>query len=174
VLNSKQKVACSRTCSSLSSIRLHPNDFDWSQAAVNLLRDLHAQGLPFRVIGEAVGCGEQAAIGKAHRLRLPARQTQPPRAAAQPPRGGASELAEALRVARRAERPAFRAPAPIAQRPLLVPVIGRDACCWPLGDPGTRSFRFCGEPAIFARPYCPGHHCVAYVRVRDRREDDAA
>lgn len=47
-------------------------------------------------------------------------------------------------------------------------------CCWPIGDPGTRAFRFCDDAAVTGRPYCRSHCEVAYVTVRDRREDAAA
>jgi GcrA cell cycle regulator len=47
------------------------------------------------------------------------------------------------------------------------------ACCWPLGEPGTKSFRFCDAEAAAGKPYCLAHAQVAYVKVRDRREDAA-
>ncbi len=47
------------------------------------------------------------------------------------------------------------------------------ACCWPIGEPGTKSFRFCDEGATAGKPYCAAHAALAYVRVRDRREDAA-
>ena len=47
-------------------------------------------------------------------------------------------------------------------------------CCWPLGDPGTRSFRFCDAEAAQGKPYCGEHAALAYVKVRDRRDDAAA
>ena len=46
-------------------------------------------------------------------------------------------------------------------------------CCWPIGEPGTREFRFCDVPSEPGRPYCEDHVKVAYVKVRDRREDAA-
>jgi GcrA cell cycle regulator len=48
------------------------------------------------------------------------------------------------------------------------------SCCWPLGEPGTRSFRFCDAVAIPGKPYCGEHAAIAYVKVRDRREEAAA
>ena len=64
--------------------------------------------------------------------------------------------------------PALRA-VPPAQRP-----AGRvSACCWPIGEPGTPSFRFCSDGALHGKPYCSEHAALAYVRVRDRREDAA-
>jgi GcrA cell cycle regulator len=46
-------------------------------------------------------------------------------------------------------------------------------CCWPIGEPGTRAFRFCDAPTEPGRPYCEEHARTAFVRVRDRREDYA-
>jgi GcrA cell cycle regulator len=46
-------------------------------------------------------------------------------------------------------------------------------CCWPIGEPGTRSFRFCDDGAAPGKPYCAPHAAIAYVKVRDRREDAA-
>ena len=44
------------------------------------------------------------------------------------------------------------------------------SCCWPLGDPGTKQFRFCGGEPIPNKPYCVEHAQLAYVKLRDRRE----
>lgn len=46
-------------------------------------------------------------------------------------------------------------------------------CSWPIGEPGTRTFRYCDAPSERGRPYCADHCAVAYLRIRDRREDHA-
>ncbi len=46
-------------------------------------------------------------------------------------------------------------------------------CCWPIGEPGTRSFRFCDAESVPGKPYCSDHAELAYVKIRDRREDAA-
>jgi GcrA cell cycle regulator len=46
-------------------------------------------------------------------------------------------------------------------------------CCWPIGEPGKPSFHFCNAAAVNGKPYCEEHAAIAYVRVRDRREDAA-
>ena len=46
-------------------------------------------------------------------------------------------------------------------------------CCWPLGDPGTKGFTFCGGDPIAGKPYCAQHAALAYVKIRDRRENVA-
>jgi len=40
-------------------------------------------------------------------------------------------------------------------------------CLWPIGDPADADFRFCGEPAQAARPYCAEHCALAYVNRGD-------
>lgn len=39
-----------------------------------------------------------------------------------------------------------------------------DQCRWPLGDPRTDEFRFCGASAFSGRAYCCQHHAIAYYR----------
>lgn len=86
---------------------------------------------------------------------------------------------------RPAPTPAPRAAAPVAPPPARKPLPVPNAvvrpfprssartCCWPIGEPGTPDFRFCTGDAMTGKPYCPEHAAVAYVKVRDRREDAA-
>lgn len=78
----------------------------------------------------------------------------------------------------------WKEPAPASVQPLVVPppppaqapiaFTPRTApCCWPMGHPKDNSFRFCDGPALRGRPYCGEHSKIAYIRVRDRREDAA-
>jgi GcrA cell cycle regulator len=61
-----------------------------------------------------------------------------------------------------------------APRPVSSPRRTRVvACCWPIGEPGTRSFRFCDAESMAGKPYCDTHAQLAYVKVRDRRDDAA-
>jgi GcrA cell cycle regulator len=88
-------------------------------------------------------------------------------------------MARPIVVAPPTPRPVVQAPRPMVpplQRPVaLAPrPYGRIVtCCWPIGEPGTREFRFCDVPSEPGRPYCEDHVKVAYVKVRDRREDAA-
>jgi GcrA cell cycle regulator len=47
------------------------------------------------------------------------------------------------------------------------------SCCWPIGDPGTKTFRFCDDTSVPGKPYCEEHVRLAYVKIRDRKEDAA-
>lgn len=42
------------------------------------------------------------------------------------------------------------------------PIPAPPTCHWPLGDPGTERFRFCGTKSHHGRPYCRPHCEVAY------------
>jgi GcrA cell cycle regulator len=72
---------------------------------------------------------------------------------------------------RQVPRPVIVQPRPVATVPR--PYGRVVTCCWPMGEPGTREFHFCDVPSEPGRPYCEDHVKVAYVKVRDRREDAA-
>lgn len=68
--------------------------------------------------------------------------------------------------ARRMDLAMRRAPAaPKLPPPNVVTLerLGASMCSWPEGEPGTPSFRFCGDPAIMGKPYCDKHCSIAYV-----------
>jgi GcrA cell cycle regulator len=69
-------------------------------------------------------------------------------------------------------------PAPPPPRPAMpaAPVQTRrsaPSCCWPIGEPGTKTFRFCDDVSMPGKPYCDEHARLAYVKIRDRKEDAA-
>lgn len=57
-----------------------------------------------------------------------------------------------------------QAPVPVVEPPAEpdpVPTIFKpraaSACCWPIGEPRTKGFRFCDDPSEPGRPYCGEH-----------------
>lgn len=160
---------------------------DWTAEAIERLRGLWSEGHSTAEIGRRMGVTKNAVVGKAHRLQLPARPS-PIRREAGAPRpvsAGRRPTLPPLRVVaslpRAPEPRAIVVPvapaAPPAPKPSAVvrafPRMGLRACCWPIGEPGTPGFRFCSAEAAPAKPYCAEHAAVAYVRVKDRREDAA-
>jgi GcrA cell cycle regulator len=161
---------------------------EWTAKAIDLLRGLWAEGHSTAEIGRRMGITKNAIVGKAHRLDLPARPSpirKVEAGGAQPaPRRKPSVIREAAPAA--PHRAAVQAPppptpasaavvaasaAPAAVRPF--PRTSLRSCCWPIGEPGTREFRFCAGEADPGRPYCAEHSAIAYVRARDRRSDAA-
>ncbi|MBW6397787.1 GcrA family cell cycle regulator [Roseomonas sp. HJA6] len=160
---------------------------DWTAEAIERLKALWAEGHSTAEIGRRMGISKNAVVGKAHRLNLPARPS-PIRRDAEPrpaPAPRAPRPIPAARVAPPAMlRPASMAPQPapvvaVAPPPVVRPFpaarprLGSRSCCWPIGEPGTAGFRFCGAEPMSGKPYCTEHAALAYVKPRDRREDAA-
>jgi GcrA cell cycle regulator len=59
---------------------------------------------------------------------------------------------------------------PLGQRRSLLELTEM-TCHWPIGDPGTADFFFCGGQTVANLPYCAYHSRVAYQPVNDRRRD---
>jgi GcrA cell cycle regulator len=78
-----------------------------------------------------------------------------------------------------APRPVAAMPQPAPPPPAIMPSASfqtrRSAlsCCWPIGEPGTKTFRFCDDTSLPGKPYCDAHAKLAYVKIRDRKEDAA-
>ena len=76
-------------------------------------------------------------------------------------------------------RPVAPSPAVAAVPRVVMPAAPIQArrsapsCCWPIGEPGTKTFRFCDDTSVAGKPYCEEHAKLAYVKLRDRKEDAA-
>ena len=79
-----------------------------------------------------------------------------------PPQPSANEVSpEALATVREIEKKAKR---------LSVMELTERTCKWPVGDPATEDFWFCGLPAQTGKPYCEAHVGVAFQPMTIRRE----
>ncbi|HZF75163.1 MAG TPA: GcrA family cell cycle regulator [Acetobacteraceae bacterium] len=149
---------------------------DWTAEAIDRLRGLWAEGHSTAEIGRRMGISKNAVVGKAHRLNLPARPSpirrEPAEGQARMPRSAAARPAARPAVPRPSPVPVMVAAAPTVVR-RFPPLSAARACCWPIGEPGTKEFRFCSAEATSGKPYCAQHASVAYVKTRDRREDAA-
>jgi len=164
---------------------------EWAEETIIRLRVLWDEGLSTAEIGRRLGVSKNAVVGKAHRLDLPARPSpirrdgsgssaprrSTPRRVAGPTLPPLSSTAAIVGSATMGPPVATLPPKP-APAPRVVPPAPRPygrvvTCCWPIGEPGTRSFRFCDDASEPGKPYCTDHAKLAYVKVRDRREDAA-
>ena len=174
---------------------------DWSDETIVRLRGLWDEGHSTAEIGRRLGVTKNSVVGKAHRLNLPARPspirrdplaaasprsasvrrvvgpTLPPLATVPEPQVLAEQLPPMIPVVveapARPPTPARTTPAP-SLRAVPVSRPRNAACCWPIGEPGTKAFRFCDGDAMQGKPYCGEHAQLAYVKVRDRRDEAAA
>ena len=165
---------------------------DWNDETILRLRALWDAGHSTAEIGRRMGVTKNAVVGKAHRLDLPARPSpirRVPGEAHVPRREQTRRAVGPTLPAAPAVTAAVAVKAAVAQEPVGRPVVRPQTqlravapprpssrvstCCWPIGDPGTPSFRFCDAGALSNKPYCAEHAALAYVKVRDRREDAA-
>ncbi|MEM6408066.1 MAG: GcrA family cell cycle regulator [Pseudomonadota bacterium] len=110
---------------------------------------------------------------KAAELAKPAAPTTPPKpmprpklvvTAGQPlpPQPSANEISpEALASVREVEKKAKK---------LTVMQLTERTCKWPVGDPATDDFWFCGLPVQPGKPYCEAHVGVAFQPMSARRD----
>lgn len=162
----------------------------WTNEKVDLLRQLWLDGKSASQIAAALGDGvtRNAVIGKVHRLGLSgrvktagsaaprARQKSPPRASSVGRSGGGFRGNAALALAR---DPRIDAEPEILREDVIIPMslrvtiveLKEAMCRWPLGDPTTPEFRYCGIQTVGEGPYCQYHARLAYQPAQDRRRE---
>jgi GcrA cell cycle regulator len=168
----------------------------WTDERVELLKKLWGDGLSASQIAARLGSGvtRNAVIGKVHRLNLSGRVTQPrtsqpraPRKTREPSHPGRPVSGPSMPTAGATALKAFArpeaTPRPVAlpePQPLRLIDLPKDGritilhlsdktCKWPIGDPGTEEFCFCGHNPRDGSPYCEYHARLAYQPLQDRR-----
>ena len=168
----------------------------WDEARTGELRRLWNEGRSAGQIAEHLsGPGRTVTrntiCGKLHRLGLsrasappdeppaPVVRAVPPKAARPEPDMPAEPvLAATPAPVDEAPPPApdrAAAPVPADVRAVVPPLrkvtiqeLKADMCRWPLGDPSTEDFRYCGNGSLAGRPYCAHHAVMAYEPPRQR------
>jgi GcrA cell cycle regulator len=158
----------------------------WTDERVETLKKLWLDGLSASQIAKQLGgVTRNAVIGKVHRLGLSGRAapSQPARPAFKAPRP-ARPAATSVPAPRRAAPPQPReaAPAAAAHQPPAAPrlpeergvatvlTLGAHMCKWPIGDPATDDFTFCGRRSTDDGPYCVEHARVAYQPQQSKKK----
>jgi GcrA cell cycle regulator len=168
----------------------------WTDEIVEQLKQHWTDGKSASQIASLLGNGltRNAIIGKVHRLGLAGRAKTPganvarPRRLPPPPAhrmAGPQRLASAAPRMMRGATALAIAPQALAEaeeeaafESVVVPMslrvtileLKEAMCRWPLGDPSSAEFRYCGSPKT-AGPYCAYHGGLAYQPVQERRRD---
>ena len=170
----------------------------WTDERVERLSTLWLEGRSASQIAAELGEGvsRNAVIGKVHRLGLSGRavpagvgtlcpEPAPAEAvvAAAPhvPAMAAHTIDDVASILDAAiepitvDLPALRAvkdvAMPVSDRVTILELSG-SMCRWPIGDPTSAEFRFCGCRAVSTLPYCQEHARVAFQPVADRRRTE--
>lgn len=162
----------------------------WSEQQIQMLKDMWGHGFSASEIATRLGGGlsRNAVIGKAHRLKLSA-GTASNRGTGENGRTGMTidggipviktsrkrvmlrplpvlPVPPATTIKKLATRDVFR-PIDAAKRTegVAVTKAGERQCRWPVGDPRSPDFRFCGCQVYETLPYCIDHARVAYQNI---------
>ncbi|WP_294620610.1 GcrA family cell cycle regulator [uncultured Roseovarius sp.] len=109
---------------------------------------------PAKPAEEAAPAAPAAPVSRAKQI-IPAGQPLPP----QP---SANEIdPEALKKVSEIEKKAKK---------LSLMELTERTCKWPVGDPATEDFWFCGLPVQSGKPYCEAHVGVAFQPMSSRRD----
>ncbi len=151
-------------------------NISWTDERVETLKKLWQEGHSASQIAKHLGgVTRNAVIGKVHRLGLSGRAapSQPTRPLYKPNRPVRPAVSASPAPAPSA--PLRRAEPTIPRPPVSVPVIHNEApgtatvltlgsrmCKWPIGDPSSDDFTFCGRRADDGTPYCVEHGRLAY------------
>ncbi len=103
-----------------------------------------------------------AAAPSSNVTQLPVRKVIIPAGQPLPPQPSLNEISpEALASVREVEKRA---------RKLTLMELTERTCKWPIGDPATDDFWFCGLPSLPGKPYCEAHVGVAFQPMSARRD----
>lgn len=147
----------------------------WTEERVDLLKKLWLEGLSAGQIVSVLGGGltRSGVIGKVHRLKLPGRKNPSIATKPRPPKrhgnaGQPKATAIVHRIVMQRELPPT--PLPVEDGVDVTHLIGimqltDRTCRFPIGDPMTEAFGFCGDPVKPGSKYCPHHHRRAYHQI---------
>lgn len=160
---------------------------DWTEERVEQLKKLWSQGWSASQIAKELGgTTRNAVIGKIHRLNLVARQNPkmtPPTSAKSksaissfsaitvktPPVARSEYMPPSVAFSSLNRTPAPAAPAyesdyskPVTPSPFRNASALSRQCQWPVGDPRSAGFHFCGCSPVEGMPYCLDHAKQAY------------
>ena len=160
----------------------------WTDERVETLKKLWQEGHSASQIAKQLGgVTRNAVIGKVHRLGLSGRAapSQPTRPRYKPARASRPLVSPAERTA--SHTPVSRQTAPVLARSVpsqpvtpyvetpgtaTVLTLGARMCKWPIGDPASESFSFCGRRADAGTHYCIEHARVAYQPSHKKTKRD--
>jgi len=159
---------------------------DWTDERIALVAKRWAEGASAGTIAKELGPGvsRSAVLGKIHRLHLPRpevkqrRAPEPgsrrrrPRSADKVGQSLGASTSELMRAFEALGLGRFRGQLdestahPDAGKAFGTPrtllELSDETCRWPVGDPGSSEFMFCGAAPFKAQPYCLAHCLIAY------------
>lgn len=172
----------------------------WTEQQIETLKKMWGNGYSANDIAKNLGGGvtRNAVIGKAHRLKLSAGASAA-RGSVEPPSKAKGVVMTTINKVSTKRRAMLRTLPPVqasdmplrtttlVREPMLRPIetakrsegipvtkAGERHCRWPIGDPRSPDFRFCGCETQESLPYCTHHARIAYQTVSRRSRANAS
>lgn len=129
--------------------------FVFTDEKVKLLKELWMAGLSASQIAAELGdVTRNAVIGKVHRLGLSSRTSK--------------SADQSIHLKRLRKKIPITSKAPSDKHRLSLLELNERTCHWPVGDPSSPEFFFCGAKTLAGIPYCAHHARLALTPVSDR------
>lgn len=164
----------------------------WTEQKIQMLKDMWGHHSASEIAEHIGGLTRNAVIGKAHRLKLSVQKMS------DSPGTGLQCAANSMGAIKSSRKRVMLRHLPVAPSPVIATTMrviptakdifrslegiggtarsegiamtkaGDRHCRWPVGDPRSPDFRFCGCTAHEGLPYCVDHARVAYQNVSKR------
>ncbi|MGI5845885.1 MAG: GcrA family cell cycle regulator [Alphaproteobacteria bacterium] len=154
----------------------------WTPAILNKMKSLLGKGLSTAEIGKKIGMSKNAVVGKLNRLgwsnkpasdikkKTPVKKTTT--AKVKPVKKDKIKK-EPVQITKKAKATIKASTRGISKKNLIahqhmiqhaveLAMLRSDQCRWPIGNPDTEKFHFCGAKVFPGKPYCYEHCRAAY------------
>jgi len=145
---------------------------DWNEERTATLRKLWLEGMSASQVARQLGgVSRSAVIGKVHRLGITVREVPTRQRAAVRTAVRAQPRTRAVRDAAPVQRSALRL-IEIAEMAPTANILGLEihSCRWPIGNPDSHDFGFCGREKTARGSYCDEHARGAFRKLASPSE----
>ncbi len=169
---------------------------NWNDKKIEKLKQLWDKGMPTAEIGKKLGFSKNAIVGKVHRLGLSNRNSPIKTSVAKIKKDVSksvdikkeklvkvkSEISEtsskkslkekvlqSKNESQKTNLEKSKGDSLVKGVPLVELTL--DRCCWPIDNPNSDDFTFCGKKVFKNKPYCLEHCLVAYTNSANSAEE---
>lgn len=169
----------------------------WTPAILNKMKALLDKGLSTAEIGKKIGMSKNAVVGKLNRLGwnpkaqdIPVKKTAakkeiiikvkppkktvtakktPAKLALEKKAAEKKESKGSVKIDVKSSPKSLAAHQHMIQHALELATLRPDQCHWPIGNPDSDRFHFCGAPVFVGKPYCYEHCRAAYQMMPPKK-----
>ena len=145
---------------------------DWNEERTATLRKLWLEGMSASQVARQLGgVSRSAVIGKVHRLGITVREISPRQRSAVRTASRPQPRARIARDTAPTPRPALRL-VEVAEMAPTSSILGLSthSCRWPIGNPDSHDFGFCGREKTARGSYCDDHARGAFRKLASSSE----